>query len=64
MTDVLHFGGIVAHVRGIIEEELGAFRPLADLSATEIEAMAAKLTRALEPVLASLPDTEAQRSAA
>lgn len=32
-------------LRTSIEEELGGFRPFADLPATEIEAMAARLVR-------------------
>lgn len=64
MTGMFNSSDLSARVRGIIEEELGEFRPFADLPASEIEAMAAKLTRALEPVLASLPAAEARRSAA
>jgi hypothetical protein len=41
-----------ARVRATIEEELGGFRAFAGLPATEIEAMAARLTRALAPFLA------------
>ena len=43
---------IVARVRATIEEELGAFRRFADLPATEIEDMAARLVRAIAPHLA------------
>lgn len=52
-----------ARVRAILEEELGEFRPFAELPVTEIEAMAARLTRALEPVLAARL-AEARRDAA
>ena len=38
-------------IRAAIEEELGSFRPFADLPATEIEAMAARLVRAVAPFL-------------
>lgn len=53
---------ILARLRAILEEELGEFRPLADLPASEIETMAARLARALEPVLA--PEATSQRPAA
>jgi hypothetical protein len=43
---------ITARVRATIEEELGAFRRFADLPATEIEDMAARLVRAIAPHLA------------
>jgi hypothetical protein len=36
-----------ARLCATIEEELGAFRQLADLPSTEIEAIAARLTRAI-----------------
>ncbi len=51
-----------ARARAILEEELGEFRAFQGLSAAEIEAMAARLVRALEPVIAAAP--EARRSAA
>jgi hypothetical protein len=41
----------IARIRATIEEELGSFRPLADLPATELEAMAARITRAIAPML-------------
>jgi hypothetical protein len=51
----------LAHIRATIEEELGEFRPFADLPATEVEAMAERLTRALAPLV--VPEQE-RRSAA
>lgn len=53
-----------ARIRAILEEELGEFRPFADLSATDIETMAARLTRALEPVLGVRLADEPRRDAA
>ncbi|HMQ95018.1 MAG TPA: hypothetical protein PKA33_09485 [Amaricoccus sp.] len=38
-------------VRETIEEELGSFVQFADLPATEIEAMAVRITRAIAPWL-------------
>ena len=38
-----------ARLRATIEEELGTFRRLANLPATEIEEMAARLIRAIAP---------------
>ena len=52
---------ITARVRATIEEELGAFRRFADLPATEIEDMAARLVRAIAPHLAGA--AEASRAA-
>ena len=40
-----------AAIQAAIEEELGSFRLFADLPATEIEAMAARLARAVTPFL-------------
>jgi hypothetical protein len=53
-----------AQVRQILEEELGEFRSFSEQSASEIEAMAARLTRALEPVLAVRASDGARRDAA
>jgi hypothetical protein len=50
-----------ARIRATIEEELGSFRPFADLPATELEAMAARITRAIAPLIGIEP---AERSAA
>ena len=41
-----------ARLRAAIEEELGRFRRFADLPATELETMAARLVRAIEPLIA------------
>jgi hypothetical protein len=51
-----------ARLRAAIEEELGAFRRFADVPSVEIEAMAARLTRAIEPFLA-VDDRRASRAA-
>ena len=40
---------ITARLRATIEDELETFRRLADVPATEIEAMAARLARAIAP---------------
>lgn len=53
-----------AQVQEILEEELGELRSFSEHPASEIEAMAARLTRALEPVLGQLAPAEAQRDAA
>ena len=52
---------ITARIRATIEEELGSFRPFADLPATELEAMADRITRAIAPLLGAVP---AERTAA
>ncbi len=36
-----------------VEEELGAFRQLADLPSTEIEEIATRIVRAIEPQIAA-----------
>jgi len=64
MTGIPTSGDLAARVCRTLEEELGEFRSFAHLPASEIEAMAARLTRALAPVLAARLDVEAQRSAA
>ena len=40
-----------ARVRAAIEEELGKFRRFADVPAVEIEEMAARIARALAPLM-------------
>ena len=40
-----------AHLCEAIEEELGKFRRLADVPAVEIEEMAARITRAIAPLV-------------
>lgn len=55
---------ITTRAQAILEEELGEFRAFADLSASEIETIAARLTRALEPLLLALPVDEPHRNAA
>jgi hypothetical protein len=42
-----------ARVRATIEEELGKFRRLADVPAVEIEEMAARIARAVAPLIAA-----------
>jgi hypothetical protein len=53
-----------ARIRATIEEELGAFRQFAELPATEIEEMAARLARALAPFLADVAAAQVQRRTA
>jgi hypothetical protein len=48
-------------VRAAIEEELGTLRPFADLPATDLEAMAERITRAIAPYISG---AEAQASRA
>lgn len=55
---------ITAQVRARIEEELGGFRAFADLPSTEIEAIAERLTRTLEPFLAGTPAAAETQAAA
>lgn len=43
---------MAARIRAAIEEELGSFRAFADLPATELEAMAGRITRAIAPIVA------------
>ena len=52
-----------ARLRATIEEELGAFRRLADLPSTEIEEMAARLARAIAPYVAVDEQRPASRAA-
>lgn len=47
----------------VIEEELGGFRALADLPATEIEAMATRLARAIGPMVFDAPNLQARDAA-
>lgn len=53
-----------AHLRATIEEELGAFRQFADLPATEIEEMAARIARAVAPYVAGVRSKEPATEAA
>lgn len=53
-----------ARVRAAIEEELGAFRHFADLPATEIEQMAAQITRAIGSFLGEGRDGRSEIRAA
>jgi hypothetical protein len=50
-------------LRQAIEEQLGEFRACADLPATEIEAMAERLARAVEPFFAAAPQKQSIRAA-
>lgn len=45
----------LARLRAEFEEQLGGYRAFADLPSTEIEAMAERLTRAVEPFLNDEP---------
>lgn len=42
---------MTARLRAAIEEELGASRRFADLTSVELEAMAARLVKAIAPML-------------
>lgn len=50
-------------IRQVIEEQLGEFRACAHLPATEIEAMAERLARAVTPFLAGTSVLEESRAA-
>jgi hypothetical protein len=54
---------IAARLRATIEEELGMFRRLADVPATELEEMAARLARAIAPLVATNETERASRAA-
>jgi hypothetical protein len=55
----------IAQVRAQIEEELGSMRQFADMPAAEIEAIAVRITRAIEAHLdPSAPEVPAARDAA
>jgi hypothetical protein len=45
-----------ARLRATIEEELGAIRQFADLPATELEAMAARIARAIAPYVTTVDE--------
>jgi hypothetical protein len=45
--------GFTARLRAAIEEELGSFRQFADAPSVEIEELADRLVRALEPLVAA-----------
>jgi hypothetical protein len=46
-----------ARIRATIEEELGSFRAFAGLPATELEAMAERITRAIAPLIGGHDET-------
>jgi hypothetical protein len=53
---------ITARLRATIEEELGSFRQFAHVPSAEIEEMAGRLVRAIEPLLGAgdkVPETRA-----
>lgn len=50
-------------IRAAIEEELGTFRAFADLPATEIEAMSARILRAIGSLVAEAADAPESRAA-
>lgn len=54
---------MTARIRATIEEELGGFRAFAGLPATELEAMAERLTRAIAPLIADARAAPASRAA-
>lgn len=52
----------LTRVSAVIEEELGALRAFSDLPSTELESMASRITRAIEPYLDSaelFPESQA-----
>ena len=52
-----------ARLRAAIEEELGKFRRFADVPAVEIEEMAARIARAIAPLVAVEEKGAASRAA-
>jgi hypothetical protein len=54
---------IGARLRATIEEELGAFRRFADVPASELEEMAARLARAIAPLVEADATENASRAA-
>jgi len=54
---------ITARLRATIEEELGMFRRFADVPTTELEEMAARLVRAIAPLVAADETERASRAA-
>ena len=53
-----------ARLRATIEEELGKFRRLADVPAVEIEEMAARMARAIAPLVGAVDEAAAASRAA
>jgi hypothetical protein len=53
-----------ARLCATIEEELGGFRQLADLPSIEIEEIAARIVRAIEPLIAAADGREPASRAA
>jgi hypothetical protein len=54
---------VTARLRATIEEELGAFRRLANVPSAELEEMAARLARVVAPLI-GVPQTFADTRAA
>lgn len=54
---------ITARLSATIEEELGSFRLLAGAPSTDIEEMAARIARAIEPFVSSGDKKEIDRAA-
>jgi hypothetical protein len=52
-----------ARIRATIEDELGSFRAISDLPATQLEEMAERITRAIAPLLGSAGRTAKSRAA-
>ena len=52
-----------ARLRATIEEELGALRQLADVPSAELEEMAARLVRAIVPLIPVTPELPESRAA-
>jgi hypothetical protein len=52
-----------ARLSAAIEEELGAFRLFANVPAAELEEVAARLVRAIAPIVAAAPEVPESRAA-
>ena len=59
---MLEQSNVTARLRATIEEELGSFRHLAHVPSAELEEMAARLARAIGPLLGAV-ETPAGRAA-
>ncbi len=52
-----------ARLRATIEEELGSFRPFADVTSAELETMASRLMKAIAPFLELVETEQVSRAA-
>ncbi len=60
---MLEQANVTARLRATVEEELGAFRHFADVPSKDLEAMAARLVRAIEPFVVAAAGEEISRAA-